>query len=1098
MKLSKILIANRGEIAIRIARTAADLGIPSVTIYSEDDAKSLHVLSGDKAYALIGTGADAYLDRQQIISLALKANCDAVHPGYGFLSESADFAQRCEQANLTFIGPRPEILELFGDKARTRRLAGECAVPVIPGTRGPVTLKEARAFFMSLNQSAAVVVKAVMGGGGRGIRPVYKIEDLEEAYNRCRSEADAAFGINDVYIEQLIPRARHIEVQVIGDGKEMIHLGERECTLQRRSQKLVEVAPSPSISTKLRAELTEAALRIARQVNYVNLGTFEFLVHSPTGSKPSYAFMEANPRLQVEHTITEEVTGVDLVRTQIEIAGGKTLSDLGLMHDARHPRLYSLQMRINMEIMDRSGNVIPSSGRLNTYEIPSGPGIRVDGYGYSGYNTNPAFDSLLAKLIVTSHSDKYGNAVARARRALEEFRIDGVKTNIPLLLNLLARQEVKNNDIYSRFIEDNATLLAATTDRRKERFFPDGMVNPTGNTTLQKPSAPPGTIPLTAPMQGCVVNIEVIEGDAVAVGQKLVVLESMKMEHVITADHSGYVRAVCISLNENVQAGSPLFFLEEAEISADAKATEGEIDLDAIRPDLAEVIERHSFTLDERRPEAVAKRRSKNRRTARENVNDLCDPNSFIEYGALIVAAQRGRRSLDELIRKTPADGLIAGVGTVNRDLFGDDRARCMVLAYDFTVLAGTQGLFNHKKMDRMLHIANQWQLPTVFFAEGGGGRPGDTDANVVAGLDLTTFSRFAALSGKVPLIGIVEGPCFAGNASLLGCCDVIIATRGSNIGMGGPAMIEGGGLGVVKVEDIGPIDIQTRNGVVDIEVANEAEAVSVARKYLSYFQGPLPTWESPDQRRLRWLIPENRLRVYDVRKVIEGLADEGSVLEMRPNFGPGMVTALVRIEGRPFGLIANDPRHMGGAIEANDADKAARFLQLCDVHRLPVLSLCDTPGFMVGPEIEERAQVRHVCRMFVVGAHMTVPYFTVVLRKGYGLGAMAMAAGSFHDSFFTVAWPTGEFGGMGLEGAVKHGFKKELEAIKDPNEREATYKFFVEQAYAMGKGMNMASYMEIDAVIDPAETRRWIMCGLKSIQEKSPGSSGRTFIDPW
>ena len=1098
MKLHRILIANRGEIAIRVARAAADLGIQTVTIYSEDDAKSLHVLSGDRSYALKGTGAAAYLDRQQIISLALKAKCDSVHPGYGFLSESADFAQRCEQANLAFIGPRPEILELFGDKARTRYLAEECAVPVIHGTRGPVTLKEARAFFMSMGPDAAVVIKAVMGGGGRGIRPVYRIEDLEEAYNRCRSEADAAFGINDVYIEQLIPRARHIEVQVIGDGKEVIHLGERECTLQRRSQKLVEVAPSPSISAKLRAELTGAALRIARQVNYVSLGTFEFLVHSSTGSKPSFAFMEANPRLQVEHTITEEVTGVDLVRTQIEIAGGKTLSDLGLTHDARNPRLYSLQMRINMEIMDRSGNVIPSSGRLNTYEIPSGPGIRVDGYGYSGYNTNPAFDSLLAKLIVTSHSDKYGNAVARARRALEEFRIDGVKTNIPLLLNLLARQEVKNNDIYSRFIEDNAASLAAITDRQKERFFPDGPVSTTGNAALQWHSAPPGTIPLTAPMQGCVVNIEVIEGDAVAAGQKLVVLESMKMEHVITADHSGYVRAVCISLNENVQTGSPLFFLEEAEVSADAKATEGEIDLDVIRPDLAEVIERHSFTLDERRPEAVAKRRSKNRRTARENVNDLCDLNSFIEYGALIVAAQRGRRSLDELIRKTPADGLITGVGTVNRDLFGDDRARCMVLAYDFTVLAGTQGLFNHKKMDRMLHIANQWQLPTVFFAEGGGGRPGDTDANVVAGLDLTTFSRFAALNGKVPLIGIVEGPCFAGNASLLGCCDVIIATRGSNIGMGGPAMIEGGGLGVVKVEDIGPIDIQTRNGVVDIEVANEAEAVSVARKYLSYFQGSIPTWEAADQRRLRWLIPENRLRVYDVRKVIEGLADEGSVLEMRTNFGPGMVTALARIEGRPFGLIANDPRHMGGAIEANDADKAARFLQLCDVHRLPVLSLCDTPGFMVGPEIEERAQVRHVCRMFVVGAHMTVPYFTVVLRKGYGLGAMAMAAGSFHDSFFTVAWPTGEFGGMGLEGAVKHGFKKELEAIKDPAEREATYKFFVEQAYAMGKGLNMASYMEIDAVIDPAETRRWIMRGLKSIQGKSQGSSGRSFIDPW
>jgi len=1097
VKLSKILIANRGEIAVRIARAAAGLGIPAVAIYSEDDIKSLHMPAGDQACALKGSGTAAYLDVEQIISLALEAGCDAVHPGYGFLSESAHFARRCGQAGLIFIGPRPETHELFGDKARARQLAKENGVPVIAGTAGAVTLGEAKDFFLSLGRDAAVMVKAVMGGGGRGIRPVYRLEDLEEAFNRCSSEADASFGVKDVYVEQLIPRARHIEVQVMGDGKHVIHLGERECTLQRRSQKLVEVAPSPSIPPGLRKEITGASLKLAAKAGYAGLGTFEFLVETSPGRGPSFYFMEANPRLQVEHTVTEEVTGIDLVRAQIEIAGGKTLSELGLTHDATHPNFYSLQVRVNMETMDETGKVIPSSGRLNTYEVPSGPGIRVDGYGYSGYATNPAFDSLLAKLIVTPRSGKYGDAVACVLRALEEFRIDGVETNIPFLLNLLERPEVISNDIYTLFIEDNATELARTPPGRRTRFFAEGIAGDTAS-RIQTASAPPGTVPLTAPMQGCVVDIEVIEGDAVTAGQKLVVLESMKMEHVITAGCSGYVRAICVALNENVLAGSPLLFLEEAEVSAGSKAAESEVDLNVIRPDLAEVMKRHSFILDENRPEAVAKRRSKNRRTARENVNDLCDPGSFTEYGALIVAAQRGRRTIDELIKKTPADGLITGIGTVNRDLFDEERSRCMVLAYDFTVLAGTQGLFNHKKMDRMLQIANKWQLPTVFFAEGGGGRPGDTDANVVAGLDLTTFSRFASLSGSVPLIGIVEGPCFAGNAALLGCCDVIIATRGSNIGMGGPAMIEGGGLGMVKPEDIGPIYVQTRNGVVDIEVANEAEAVAVARKYLSYFQGATSGWEATDQRGLRWLIPENRLRVYDVRKVIDALADAGSVLELRPHFGPGIVTALVRIEGRPFGLIANDPRHMGGAIEADDADKAARFMQLCDVHRLPVLSLCDTPGFMVGPEIEVRAQVRHVCRMFVVGAHITVPYFTVVLRKGYGLGAMAMAAGSFHDSFFTVAWPTGEFGGMGLEGAVKHGFRKELEAIKDPAEREATYKYFVEQAYAMGKGLNMASYMEIDAVIDPAETRRWIMRGLKSVQDKIPKESGRSFIDPW
>jgi len=1097
MKISRILIANRGEVSIRIARAAADLGIDSVAVYSADDARSLHILAADKSCGLQGRGAAAYLYIEQIIKLARSMDCNAIHPGYGFLSESALFARRCAELDIVFIGPRPEILDLFGNKIEARSLAARCKVPLLPGTQGATSLDEARAFFKSLGPGAAVMVKAVMGGGGRGIRAVDKLSELDEAFARCQSEAATSFGVADVYVEKMLRKPRHIEVQVVGDGENVVHLGERDCTLQRRNQKLIEVAPCPTLSPKLRKSITEAALRMAKETRYLSLGTFEFLVGDSGGKEAMFAFMEANPRLQVEHTVTEEVTRVDLVRTQIEIAAGKTLPELGLTGNAPHPHFYAVQMRINMETMDAAGKATPQSGTLSVYEAPSGPGIRVDGYGYAGYTTNSAFDSLLAKLVVTSKSPGYEVAISKAERALREFRIEGVQTNIPFLLNVLRRPEVASNDIYTGFIEDNAAQLAKEPDTYQTRHFNAGISNNDAPAT-KFAAGPVGTFAVTTPMQGCVVDIEVIEGDAVVAGQKLVVLESMKMEHVITADRSGYVRAICVALNDAVNSGTPLMFLEEAEISAGLKIKEADIDLNAIRPDLAGVIERHAFTLDENRPEAVAKRRRKNRRTARENVNDLCDPGSFIEYGPLAVAAQRSRRSLDDLIKNTPADGLIAGIGTVNRDTFDEEKARCMVLAYDFTVLAGTQGLMNHKKMDRMLHIANQWRLPTVFFAEGGGGRPGDTDANVVAGLDLTTFSRFAALSGKAPVIGIVEGPCFAGNAALLGCCDVIIATKSSNIGMGGPAMIEGGGLGVVKPEDIGPIDIQTHNGVVDIAVENEKEAVSVAKKYLSYFQGSTTNWDATDQRRLRWLIPENRLRVYDVRAVIEALADTGSVLELRAHFGPGMITSLVRIEGRPLGVMANDPRHMGGAIEAEDADKAARFMQLCNIHRLPILSLCDTPGFMVGPEIEVRAQVRHVCRMFVVGAHTTVPFFTVVLRKGYGLGAMAMSAGGFHDSFFTASWPTGEFGGMGLEGAVRHGFRKELEAIKDPAEREATYKFFVEQAYSMGKAMNMASYLEIDSVIDPAETRRWIMRGLKSVPASFTIDKGRDFIDPW
>jgi acetyl-CoA carboxylase carboxyltransferase component len=522
--------------------------------------------------------------------------------------------------------------------------------------------------------------------------------------------------------------------------------------------------------------------------------------------------------------------------------------------------------------------------------------------------------------------------------------------------------------------------------------------------------------------------------------------------------------------------------------------------VDQIRPELAEVIKRHSFGLDENRPEVVAKRKQKNQRTARTNVEDLCDKDGFIEYGELTLAAQRERRSLDDLISKTPADGLITGIGSVNRSLFGDDKARCMVMAYDYTVLAGTQGFFNHKKMDRMLKLTHKERLPLIFFAEGGGGRPGDVDASgvVVAGLDLTTFASFARLSGTVPVIGVVSGPCFAGNAALVGCCDVIIATKNSNIGMGGPVMIEGGGLGVFRPEEVGPIDVQTQNGVVDIEVADDVEMVAVARQYLSYFQGTTPQWQAANQFRLRNLIPENRKRVYDARTVIKVLADADSFLELRPKFGLSMITGLIKIEGRPLGVIANNCMHMAGSIEAEGADKAARLMQLCNVHGVPILSLCDTPGFMVGPEIEKRAQVRHVCRMFVTGAHVTVPYFTVILRRGYGLGAMAMAKGGFHESVFTVSWPTGEFGGMGLEGAVKAGFRKELEAIENPEKRDALYNQLVTQLYERGKAINMASYLEIDAVIDPADTRKWIMQGLKSVPAGQSRTPAQTFVDPW
>src|SRR6266404_4770783 len=1065
MSLARLLVANRAEVAIRIARAAAGVGIPTVGVFSEDDAASLHVRHVDAARPLSGRGPRAYLDVEQLLAVARETGCDAVHPGYGFLSEQADFARRCAEAGLTFVGPRPETLALLGDKVAARALAERCGVPVLRGTSGPAGLAEARAFLAALGKSGAALVKAVAGGGGRGMRVVRRPEDLDEALARCRSEARAAFGSGDLYVEALLPRARHVEVQVVGDGSGAVsHLGERDCTLQRRHQKLVEVAPAPGLTGELRARLASAAVRMAAEVRYLGVGTFEFLLDADEPSR--LAFIEANPRLQVEHTVTEEVTGIDLVATQLALAAGRSLADLGLrQEEVAAPHGFALQVRVNMETLAADGTLRPSAGALRVFEVPTGPGIRVDTHGYAGYQPSPSFDSLLAKVV--ARGPEFAAVVGKAYRALSEFRVEGVATNLPFLRKLLRHPALGGYRVTTRFVDEHLAELLAAGDaahRPPAAGLAGAKVDPRdplavlvhGKTAAAappempaEPAASEGAVVVRAPMQGTVVAIDVAPGDAVPAGGQLLVMEAMKMEHVVTAPVGGIVRALHVSAGDTVYEGHALLVLEESAVEPAAAEQAGQTDLAHVRPDLA--------------------------------------------------AAQRRRRPVEELIERTPADGLVAGIGRVNGQLFDESRSRCVVMAYDYTVLAGTQGVQNHRKKDRLFELAADWRLPVVFFTEGGGGRPGDTDGASVAGLDCWAFNYWGRLSGLVPLVGVNSGRCFAGNAALLGCCDVIIATANSSIGMGGPAMIEGGGLGVFHPDEVGPMHIQVPGGVVDVAVADEAEAVRAAKQYLGYFQGPVGEWECADQRLLRGIVPENRLRVYDVRAVIRTLADTGSVLELRRHFGLGMVTALIRIEGRPLGVVANDPSHLAGAIDRDGADKAARFMQLCDAFDLPLLLLCDTPGMMVGPEAEKTALVRHVSRLFVVGANLTVPFFTIVLRKGYGLGAQAMAGGSFKAPLFTVAWPTGEFGGMGLEGAVKLGFRRELEAIDDEDERQKVFEEMVARMYEHGKALNTATYFEIDDVIDPAESRKWIMTALHSVPPPpARRRKKRPCVDTW
>lgn len=1077
MTVTKLLVANRGEIAVRVIHTAAELGIHTVAVGTADDADSAHLARADHAERLPGSGVAGYTDVARLLDIAARRGCDAVHPGYGFLSESAEFAARCRDAGVTFVAPRTELLELFADKTRARQRASQLCIPVLAGTEGATTVDDAAALLDSLGPGGAVMIKALHGGGGRGMRPVFDSSELAEAFERCQSESKQAGGDGTVYAERLLPEALHIEVQIVGDGTGAVcHLWERDCSVQRRRQKLVEIAPSPQLPTAARRTALESALELTSSVRYDGLGTVEFLVDSVRGE---VVFLEVNPRLQVEHPVTEEITGVDLVATQLRLATGATLADLGL-EQPPEPRGMAVETRVNTESMHTDGTVHPANGAVTRFQPPSGRGIRVDTHRHLGYHANPRYDSLLAKVITHGRDPKLPAAAARAERALRAFELGGTDSNIPLLRAIMRHPEFLAGRAHTRFVD---THLADLIEQSAISAPPEGR-------DQEPPDAPDGATAITAPVSGVVVEAPATSGQRLRASDTLLVLEAMKMEHVVTPETQGDVRQLLVAAGDSVTAGAVLAVLEPVEVdAADAGDGAESVSPEYIRPDLTETIERHRVGLDEARPEAVARRHKGGRRTARENIADLCDPGSFVEYGALTLAAQRRRRSLDDLITRTPADGLICGIGSVNGQ-------RCVVMSYDYTVLAGTQGLQNHRKTDRMLTLAVRERLPVLLFAEGGGGRPGDTDTAAVASLDVPSFRLFAELSGTVPLVSIVSGRCFAGNAALAGCSDVIIATRDANLGMGGPAMIEGGGLGAADVDEIGPMSVQQPNGVVDVLAEDDADAVHLARRYLSYFQETARAWTSADQRLLRHVVPENRVRTYDVHQVVRLLADEDSRLELRPRFGVGIITALARIEGRAVGMIANNPRHLGGAIDADAADKAARFLQLCDTFGLPVVSLCDTPGFMVGPDAERTATVRHFSRMFVAGANLTVPIYTVVLRKGYGLGAMAMAGGELKAPVATLAWPTGELGGMGLEGAVRLGYRAELDEIANPDARQERYRELVADMYERGKALSTASVFEVDDVIDPACTRD-VLVRLLTTRHREHGA-GRSFVDTW
>jgi acetyl/propionyl-CoA carboxylase alpha subunit/acetyl-CoA carboxylase carboxyltransferase component len=1072
--ISKLLIANRGEVSIRIAQAAAELGIISVAVFCAEDAACLHVARADEALALPHSGAAAYLDGAAIVAAAVAAGCDALHPGYGFLSENAGFARACADAGLIFVGPSPETLELFGDKAAARRLALEVGLPLARGTSRATSFEEADAEMAALG--GPVMVKALSGGGGRGMRVVERREDLPDAFRRAGSEALAAFGSDALYVEELIRPARHIEVQVIGDATgAILHLGERECSLQRRHQKLIEIAPAPHLAAPMRQALCDAALTLARAGRVTSLTTIEFLVDDKAGR---FVFMEANPRLQVEHPVTEEVMGIDLVKTQIRLACGENLAELGLSQEAVVARGMAVQARINMERVVADGSALPTGGALSAFDPPGGAGIRVESFGYSGYRTTASFDSLLAKLIVFAPSGRWEDARAKLERALGGFRIAGVETNRGFLMSLLADAEVAAGAFDTTLVGRKAGVLVAAQPGIS-RFAAQATPNRAAADADEPLAMADGLERVVSPMGGLLVAIDVAVGDAVEAGARLAVIEAMKMEHLLTAPISGTVRSVHGVAGAAVAMGETMIVIELGTVTgtpANAMAPE---DVEAAAH-LGELRAKRAGLLDEGRSDAVARQRKRGALTARERIARLCDERTFTEFGGLI----RG----EKLTREAPADGVVTGSARV-------DGRPVMVIAQDFTVFGGSSGHLGGAKMERAATLAKTQGIPLVMLLDGGGHRIQDGQSSRAYAAAVTIFHEFARMTGWVPMVSAVLGAGFAANTNYSAMADFVVMVKGrSTMGLAGPALVRAGTGEEATAEALGGTAVQVdAQGLADFGADSEEAALDAIRRFLSYLPSnaglPSPMLSSPpgapESLSLERLVPANTRRSYDMGAVVAGLVDPGSVFELKPSFARNIITAFARLGGRSVGVIANQPLVKGGMLDADACEKAGHFIALCDAFGLPLIYLVDIPGLSIGSGAERSTLGRRSAKMLFELGHATVPRISVILRKGYGLGYLAMAGGRSFDADACFAWPTAEICAMSVEGSVDVAYRKDYETAPDPKARRQE---LIDAIRAGIGSVKAAEGFGIDDVIEPDETR----ARLIEVLERAPARRRR------
>ncbi len=1103
--IRRVLIANRGEIAIRIARAAGALGMESVGVFAPMDSLALHTRFVTRAVELRGgDGVNAYLDAPGLIRAAGEAGCDAIHPGYGFLSESSSFASLCEEAGIRFVGPSPYALALFGDKIRARSFAQSAGVPVVPGSPEAV-MTPGQAISLANELGYPVVLKAAAGGGGRGMRMVDSDAGMAEALARCRSEAQASFGDGTVFMEKRVVRPRHIEVQVLADAHgNIVHLHERDCSVQLRNQKVVEIAPAPGLDPKLRERIFADAIRLARAADFMNAGTFEFLVEPETGS---YYFIECNPRIQVEHTVTEQVTGIDLVEAQFRIASGESLASLGFetQDDVPEPRGFAIQARV----------VAVAPGSLTGYKEPGGPGVRVDACGYLGLTPPPQFDPLLAKVIASSNSSgSFVSAADRAVRALDEFHISGLPTNLPQLRAILSHPGFRGGDARTSFLAENLKIASAAASHGNGplSLLEQQSVSMTGpgpiasNVEVVGIEVDEGMEAVTCPLAGEVVSCPVSVGDRVSEGDPILIVSAMKMETVIIAPCAGTVAALgSFATGQSLAPGQVVAAIAPGAGSGVAAPVIPVAETWA--PVMEEVGALKRLALNRLAPGSsdpgVVRQRSRGKLDCRERISLLLDDGSFREVGsgAGFISYDDDGRVADF----TPANH-VGGWGTIHG-------RKTIVCADDFTSRGGHSDGAIGAKSSHLDRLSIELLVPSVRLLDGssGGGsvasmvpaqkRDGESNAQestgaITAGRPRVTGSGGSFLPGHlgsslyaeqlstVPVVNMLLGSVVGIGAAkaVLGHFAVMVRDISQLFVAGPPVVSHAMGYDITK-EDLGDWRIHCRNGSVDNLAESEEEAAEMTRRFLSYLPSsvydvppvlpPNPA-DAPDRRNeeLFTLIPRKRTTTYDIRRAIRLMADEGSFFEVGPLWGTDQVTGFVRFNGFPLGVIASDSRHVnGGALTADGCSKLTRHLDLCDLFHIPVLNLVDNPGFAVGRDHEIAGTIRRGAEWMIAFAQVNVPIFTVLMRRSFGVAGNNYATPKARPSV-RVAWPGADVGGIPPEGGIEAAYKRQLAESADPVALRAELNARIESARGP---MGPISRFQIEEIIDPRDTRRYI-----------------------